>query len=125
VSAQLLVFFKDDKNFGSGADNNIGPKNDSNVNIDAIQQPILALTYAALILSIGATITSLILTNEFSNIPIRAARSMYDLESSNNAGETRYLGGNRGVLRLFGLRKSAVFIMGHCESCALQLGVKN
>ncbi|KAH8833355.1 hypothetical protein DL96DRAFT_1585821 [Flagelloscypha sp. PMI_526] len=61
VEAQLLGFFKQNLN---------------TANVDQnIHKAILTLTYVALIFSIGATMTSLLLTDEFSEIPMRSARA--------------------------------------------------
>src|SRR5258706_5196165 len=102
VTAQLIVFFKANGTF----DNKDDPR----------KEPILTLTYVALVLSIGATISSLILTDEFADIPIRAARSPYGLESSKTKGNPVFVGHDWRLLRVFGLRRSARFIIGHCES---------
>ena len=85
---------------------------------DARKESILTLAYVALILSIGATISSLILTDEFADIPIRAARSRYGLESSKTKGDNVFVGHDWNLLKLFGLRSSAWFVVGHCESCS-------
>ena len=100
----MVVFYKADGTFDDKDD----PRKES----------ILTLAYVALILSIGATISSLILTDEFADIPIRAARSPYGLESSQTKEDSVFVGHDWRLLRAFGLRRSARFIMGHCESCS-------
>jgi hypothetical protein len=110
VTAQLLVFFRTNDAFGANGDQKDHPK----------REAVLTLTYVALILSIGATLSSLILTDEFSDIPIRAARSPYGPESSKTEGDPIFLGKDWEILRTFGLRKSARFVVGHCESRRLQ-----
>jgi hypothetical protein len=120
VAAQLIVFFKTEGTFD--------PKDDPR------KEPILTLAYVALVLSIGATISSLILTDEFADIPVRAARSPYDLESSKTKSpksgpsttepskaedpkdDTTFNGHDWGLLRVFGLRGSAQFVVAHCRS---------
>jgi len=62
VVASLLAFFKDDTKFNR-------PQS-------RVQEVILMLTYAAIILSISATISTLALTDEFSEIPSRASREL-------------------------------------------------
>jgi len=99
VTAQLLVFFKTNGTFVS-AD-------------DPTQEPVLTLTYIALILSIGATISSLILTDELSDVPVRAARSRSALESSETQKKVTFLGHDWGLLRFFGLRRSTRFVTVH------------
>jgi len=103
VTAQLLVFFRTNDAFGANGDQKDHPK----------REAVLTLTYVALILSIGATLSSLILTDEFSDIPIRAARSPYGPESSKTEGDPIFLGKDWEILRTFGLRKSARFVVGH------------
>jgi len=111
----MIVFFKDDKNFV--------PKEDPR------KEPILTLAYVALILSIGATISSLILTDSFADIPTLAARSPFGLESSiktkshkTESSQTEdpkdelYSTSDWGLLEVFGLRKSAKPIVIHCKS---------
>ena len=116
----MIVFFK--------AEDTFDPKDDPR------REPILTLTYVALVLSIGATISSLVLTDEFADIPIRAARSPYGLESSqteapkinpskpersrteDSKDDTTFNGSDWGLLRLFGLRRSARFTIAHCKS---------
>jgi len=63
VAAQLFVFFKANQ--------------DSEGNQTASQRAVVTLSYAAIILSISATISSLILTDEFSEMRTRAARSTW------------------------------------------------
>ena len=101
VTAQLIVFFKADGTFDQKDDPRKGP--------------ILTLTYVALILSIGATIGSLLLTNEYAYIPINAARSP---DHDKTEEDMVFIGHHSSLLRVFGLQKSAVFLLGHCESCS-------
>jgi len=103
VTAQLIVFYKDKDTFGPDDD----PR----------KEPILTFTYVALVLSIGATISSLILTDEFADIPIRAARSPYSLETIE---AMPFLGQDWKILRTFGLRRSTRFVIGHCGSRSLR-----
>ena len=99
VEAFLVAFFRDDKNFKhpqSGA-----------------QEAILTLNYAAIIMSISATISALSLTHEFGEIPSRASRNPSHT-SAHTAGI--FEGENWDILRYFGARKSARWIIYHCES---------
>ena len=102
VTAQLIVFFKDESTFNQKDDPRKGP--------------ILTLTYVALILSIGATIGSLLLTNEYAYIPINAARNRRYHDKIE--GDTVFIGHSSNLLRHFGLQSWAVFLLGHCESCS-------
>jgi len=67
IEAGLLVFFKDDANFGAKS-------SDPEWNQTTMQKAILSLTYISLILSLGATVASYVLTAEFSTLPVRAAK---------------------------------------------------
>jgi hypothetical protein len=59
VQSQLMGVFKQ----------NLGPSESK------IREALLILNYIALICSIGATMTSLLLSDEFSEIPMRSARA--------------------------------------------------
>jgi len=75
-----------------------------------VQEVILVLTYAAIILSISATISALTLTDEFGEIPSRASRK----SGLNTEGTVQ--GGDWDILRYFQTRKSTRWIVYHCES---------
>jgi hypothetical protein len=102
VAAQLVVFFKTPNTFHSDDD----PRKDV----------ILTIAYVALILSIGATIGSLVLTDEFADIPIRAARSPDNLGTSETKQNRTFLGTDWKMMEEFGLRKSTRLVVSHCES---------
>ncbi len=98
VQASLVAFFKDDKNFKS-------PQS-------GVQEAVLILSYAAIILSISATISALTLTDELGEIPSRASRD--PLHTTHPAESIE--GNSWDILRHFGARKSALWVTYHCES---------
>jgi len=99
VETLLVAFFRDDRSFKHPQ---LG-----------VQEAILTLNYAAIILSISATISALFLTDEFSEIPSRASRN----SSHTSAHPARvFEGENWDILRYFGARKSTRWIVYHCES---------
>lgn len=93
-----MAFFKNDKNFKS-------PQS-------GVQEATLILTYAAIILSISATISALTLTDELGEIPSRASRD--PLHTTHPAGTIE--GNNWDILRHFGARKSTRWVTYHGES---------
>jgi len=78
-----------------------------------VQEAILTLNYAAIILSISATTTALSLTDEFGEIPSRASRN--PLHTSAHPAVS-FQGENWGILRYFGVRKSTRWFIYHCKS---------
>jgi hypothetical protein len=68
VESQLLVFFKSSPNFTQQP-------------VPVILQYLLVLTYIALIFSVSATISSLILTRNFGNIPMLVGRLQEKIRS--------------------------------------------
>jgi hypothetical protein len=90
-----VTFFKDNTKF----------KNPQS----GVQEVILILTYAAIILSISATISALTLTDEFGEIPIRASRKL-GMDNPKN-----FEGGDWDILRYFHTRRSTQWIVYHCE----------
>lgn len=90
----MVNFFKDDKNFES-------PES-------TVQEVILILTYAAIILSISATISALTLTDEFGEIPNRACRER-------GCCPDKMQGGDWDILRRFGIRDLTQWIVYHCK----------
>jgi len=96
VAAQLFVFFKANQ--------------DSEGNQTAPLRAVVTLSYAAIILSISATISSLILTDEFSEMRTRAARSTW---VHGDAGE--FYGKQWKLLIEYGLRKGTAWVVWHCE----------
>ena len=74
-----------------------------------MQEATLILTYAAIILSISATISALTLTDELGEIPSRASRD--PLHTTHPAGTIE--GNNWDILRHFGARKSTRWVTYH------------
>jgi len=99
VGALTLAFFRDDKNF-------IHPQS-------GVQEAILTLNYAAIILSISATISALSLADKFGEIPSRASRN--SLHTSAHPAMSLQAE-NSGILRYFGVRKSTRWFIYHCKS---------
>ena len=108
-----MAFFKDAKNFNSPQSGN---KNlnctqsrdeDHNGPQSGVQTAILTLTYAAIILSVSATISALTLTDQFGEIHSRASRKQGNL--------TSFQGGDWAILRHFRARKFTRWIIFHCE----------
>lgn len=98
IEAQLLVFYSDPKNF-------VRPGLHS-----ATQEVVKILTYVALIFSISATMSSLLLTDEFGEIPTRAARSRgKDFEGG------RFAGTDWSLLRSYRIRAGSRLVVYHCE----------
>jgi len=104
IEAGLLVFFKDETNFG--ATHASCRCNGPDWIQTTVQKCILSLTYLSLILSLGVTVTSYALTAEFSIFPSRAAkRGLY----VNN--EVHIIQGpNWDILEFFCLKKRARYV---------------
>ena len=77
-----------------------------------MQEAILIIPYAAIILSISGTISALSLTDEFAEIPSRAARDALHTSAQPAIALT---GENWDILRYFGARKSTRWIIYHSE----------
>ena len=93
----MLAFFKDEKNF---------KQRDSTP-----QVVILIFTYIAIIASVSATISSLILTDEFAEMPVRAAR---DPDIQFRPPREEFAGKDWQLLGTFGLRSSVNLVVYHC-----------
>ncbi len=77
-----------------------------------VQKTALILTYAAIILTISATISAWTLTDELGAIPSRASRE--PRHTTHPAGSIE--GNSWDILRHFGARKSTRWVTYHCES---------
>lgn len=93
----MLSFFKTESNF---KEPNSTP-----------QAAILILTYVAIIASVSATISSLILTDEFAEMPVRAAR---DPDIQFRPPREEFAGKDWQLLGDFGLRRSVNLVVCHC-----------
>ncbi|KZV75932.1 hypothetical protein PENSPDRAFT_661433 [Peniophora sp. CONT] len=98
VEAQLLVFYNDKGSFGT-------PDTDPP---SVIQVVLEILTYIALVCSVSATITSLLLTDEFGEIPTRSARGR---DARTEGGQ--FAGTDFTILRSFRLRRGSEIVMYH------------
>ncbi|KAH8833353.1 hypothetical protein DL96DRAFT_1811851 [Flagelloscypha sp. PMI_526] len=98
VEAQLLGFFK--TNLGNSEPN--------------IQKAVLLLTYIALILSIGVTMTSMFLTDEFSEVPTRSARAEAILP---NCKEEVIVETNWKMLEIYHIKPKTKFVIWHHFTC--------
>ncbi|KZV65746.1 hypothetical protein PENSPDRAFT_113862 [Peniophora sp. CONT] len=94
VEAQLLVFYSDVSNFAHRG--------------STTQNAVKILTYIALICSISATMTALLLTDEFGEISTRAARNR---DRRTEGGKTA--GTDWGILRMYQIREHANWIVYH------------
>ncbi len=72
-------------------------------------QALLALTYVTLFLSVSATMTSLILTDEFGELHLRASRQKFDLERAEVFDEP-----SETLLSRFNGNSSWRWVMWHC-----------
>lgn len=75
-----------------------------------VQTAVVILTYVAIIASVSATISSLILTDEFAEMPIRAARDP-DIQFRRH---DEFAGKDWQLLGIFGLRSSVHLVVCHC-----------
>lgn len=91
-----MAFFKDDDNFKS-------PESKAH-------EAILILTYTSIILSIGATISALTLTDQFGEIHSRASRKRAVNENP------KFAGGDWDLLLYYQAGKSTRWIVYHCET---------
>ena len=98
IEAQLLVFYSDSSNFVRP-----GPHS-------ATQIVVKILTYVALICSISATMSSLLLTDEFGEITTRSARYRDRLTEGG-----KHAGTDWEILRTYNIRSGSKFIVYHCE----------
>ena len=76
-----------------------------------MQEAIVALTLAGMLLSISATISALMLVDGFGEIPFRA--SCMPTHATHPVERTETDEG--GILRLFGARRTTLWLVVHCE----------
>ncbi|KAI0067481.1 hypothetical protein BV25DRAFT_1107118 [Artomyces pyxidatus] len=94
VEAHLLVFVKN-------------PSNYTNSPRYSVMQALLIFTYSALFFSLSATISSLVLTDEFGELPVRASRK------SNPVKQGTFDSSAASLLEVYGARKSWRWVMWH------------
>lgn len=73
---------------------------------------LLIFTYGALFFSLSATISSLILTDEFGELPVRASRK------ANPEKQGTFDSSAASLLEVYGARKSWRWVMWHCACLA-------
>ncbi len=96
VEVHLLTLIKDESNYRKGVDN-------------AAKHALLIFTYSALFFSISATISGLILTDEFRELPVRASRKKDPIQQG------VFDSGALDLLQTYGAKRSWIWVMWHCE----------
>src|ERR1700761_7598508 len=76
----------------------------------AARQALLAFSYCALFFSCSATISSLVLTDEFGELPVRASRK------SDPIKQGLFDSTSASLLEVYGARRSWRWVMWHCMS---------
>lgn len=74
----------------------------------AARQALLAFSYSALFFNCSATITSLVLTDEFGELPVRASRK------SDPIKQGLFDSSSASLLEVYGARRSWRWVMWHC-----------
>ncbi|KAH9019988.1 hypothetical protein EDB85DRAFT_2006555 [Lactarius pseudohatsudake] len=74
----------------------------------AARQALLAFSYCALVFSCSATISSLVLTDEFGELPVRASRK------SDPIKQGLFDSSSASLLEVYGARRSWRWVMWHC-----------
>ncbi|KAI0249016.1 hypothetical protein BJV78DRAFT_1094989, partial [Lactifluus subvellereus] len=94
VEAVLLTFIKD-------------PVHYTHPHTRAARQALLAFSYSALFFSSSATISSLVLTDEFGEIPVRASRKADPIKQG------LFDSSSASLLEVYGARRSWRWVMWH------------
>jgi len=95
VEVHLLSFVKDESNYSSR-------------HIDkSARHALLIFTYTALFFCLSATISGLILTDEFGELPVRASRKKDPIQ------EGVFDSGALDLLRTYGAKRSWIWVMWH------------
>ncbi|VDC00138.1 unnamed protein product [Peniophora sp. CBMAI 1063] len=102
IEAQLLVFYTDPNNFGRPGVHS------------ATQNAVKILTYVALVCSISATMSSLLLTDEFGEMPTRSARYR-----QGRAEGGIFAGTDWNLLRAYKIRAGSKIIVYHWLICLI------
>lgn len=108
IDAGLLVFFKDEINFG--AKDAACRCNDPEWIQTPMQNFVLTLTYLALVLSLGVSVMSYALTVEFSTLPVRPAN-----HPLHNGAADIMQGSNWDILRLYCLKDNMRIVWIYCR----------
>ena len=97
VEVNLLSFIKDESNYSRHTNK-------------SARHALLLFTYSALFFCLSATISGLILTDEFGELPVRASRKKDLIQ------EGVFDSGALDLLRTYGAKRSWIWVMWHCES---------
>jgi hypothetical protein len=97
VEIHLLSFLKDESNYSRHTNK-------------SARHALLIFTYSALFFCLSATISGLILTDEFGELPVRASRKKDPIQ------EGVFDSGALDLLRSYGAKRSWIWVMWHCES---------
>jgi hypothetical protein len=81
----------------------------------AARQALLAFSYSALFFNCSATISSLVLTDEFGELPVRASRK------SDPIKQGLFDSSSASLLEVYGARRSWRWVMWHCTSPILHV----
>jgi hypothetical protein len=92
----LLTFVKDASNYPIEANK-------------SARHALLIFTYSALFFCLGATISGLILTDQFGELPVRASRKKDPIQQG------VFDSGALDLLRTYGAKRSWIWVMWHCE----------
>ena len=96
AEAQLLSFMKDSEHYVYTSDH-------------AATKALLIFSYCALFFSCSATLSALMLTDEFGELPLRASQKEGLLKDGT------YFASTSDLLELYGARPSWKWVMWHCE----------
>lgn len=97
VEVHLLSFVKDESNYSRHTNK-------------SARHALLIFTYSTLFFCISATVSGLILTDEFGELPVRASRKKDPIQ------EGVFDSGALDLLRTYGAKRSWIWVMWHCES---------
>jgi hypothetical protein len=96
VEVHLLSFVKDESHYSRHTDK-------------SARHALLIFTYTALFFGLSATVSGLILTDEFGELPVRASRKKDPIQ------EGVFDSNALDLLRSYGAKRSWIWVMWHCE----------
>jgi hypothetical protein len=96
IEVHLLSFVKNESNYSRETNK-------------SARHALLIFTYSALFFCISATVSGLILTDEFGELPVRASRKKDPIQ------EGVFDSGALDLLRTYGAKRSWIWVMWHCE----------
>jgi hypothetical protein len=97
AEVHLLSFIKDESNYSP-----------TRQTTKSARHALLLFTYSALFFSLSATLSGLILTDEFGELPVRASRKKDPIQ------EGVFDSGALDLLRTYGAKRSWIWVMWHC-----------